>query len=112
MSARTLSHSPTIVDLPGTFASRSSPPSGSREVGSSESPPGPLREPEPVPLLRSSGQYDDSCFEQTADFTSAFFHGPCDPSFDPPCREETSPQPPPLARSLSGLQPSRSIQHP
>jgi hypothetical protein len=101
MSARTLSQSPTTADALYTLPTVSSPPSGSRAVASSESPPGPSREQDPVPLLRSSGQYDDSCFEQTVDVTSAFFHGPCDPCLAAPCRQETPP--PSLARSLSGV---------
>lgn len=93
MSERPLSYSPTTVDSLDTLASISYPPPGpipSRDL-----------ESEPVSsyvnMLRSAGQYDDSCFEQTFDVNFSART----PSEAPWTQQESPPAL--LARSLSGV---------
>ena len=91
MSARTQSHSPTTVDSLDTLSSAESYP-----------PPGPKQSIESEPagsfnLLRSAGQYDSSCFEQTFDTEFSARTGSEAPWM------EYEPPPPPLSRSLSGV---------
>jgi hypothetical protein len=74
MSARPLTHSPTTVDALDTLGQESSDTAPPAPV-SSETPPGPSFEPEPSARLRSAGQYECECFEQTVD--------PCGPGADP-----------------------------
>jgi hypothetical protein len=74
MSTRILSHSPTTADSLDRLGQESSDPAFSALV-SSETPPGPSFEPEPPALLRSAGQYESECFEQTVN--------PCGPGSDP-----------------------------
>jgi hypothetical protein len=92
MSARTLSHSPTTVDSLNSLGSFESEPP----------PPGPTPSLEQqsvsnLNLLRSAGQYDDTCFEQTFEVG---FSGRT--LTEAPWTEQEPPAPM-LSRSLSGM---------
>ncbi len=92
MSAPTLSHSPTTVDSLNTLASFESEPPPQGPTQSSEQEPF-----SDLNLLRSAGQYDDTCLEQT------FEVGVSGRTLSEAPWTEQEPSAPLLTRSLSGM---------